>query len=144
MTEVKFLIYSQLQLVGICHIMFRMDCNFIFNEFLNWKKRHSVYIVPCCHSEAAMTFWVWNGFVSKDMQMDSFIPYTSKILDLCQDGAKVSDVINLYLDLKMPNRIHSQNPDSLRPIRCLPLALIRPKLKPLQYQLSVLWLHIKG
>lgn len=63
--------------------------------------------------------------------MDSFIPYRPNILDLSQDRAKVSDVINLYLGLKMPNRMHSQNPDSSRPIGCLPLTLISPKLNPL-------------
>ena len=63
--------------------------------------------------------------------MDSFIPYTPNILDLCQDRAKVSAVINLYLGLKMPHRMHSQNPDSSRPIKYLPLNLISPKLNPL-------------
>lgn len=63
--------------------------------------------------------------------MDSFIPYTPNILDLFQDGAKVSDIINLCIGLKMPNRMHSQNPDSSRPIGCLPLTLISPKLNPL-------------
>lgn len=63
--------------------------------------------------------------------MDSFIPHTPHILDLCQDRAKVSDIINLYLGLKMPNRMHSQKLDSSRPIECLPLSLISPKLNPL-------------
>lgn len=63
--------------------------------------------------------------------MDSFVPYTPKILDLCQDRDKVSDVINLYLGPKMPNRMHSQNLDSSGQIGCLSLSLISPKLNPL-------------
>lgn len=63
--------------------------------------------------------------------MDPFIPYMPNILDLFQDGAKVSEFINLYLGLKMPNRMHSQNPESLKLLGCLPLTLTNPKFNPL-------------